>query len=122
MDLRVETRDSDGNDFDKVFNAKKQNFNKGIKYEYKDEFGDNIIYIIKNKKIQIKRKGKINSNQLIEKDKNTKFLYETDYLNKEFLLETKKIEIKDKLLKFEYFIYENEKFINEIKVLIKEVN
>ncbi|BDU50589.1 DUF1934 domain-containing protein [Haliovirga abyssi] len=122
MELRIKTFDGDGNNFDKVFDTKKQKFDKGIKYEYKDEFGSNIIYVIKNKKIQIKRKGKINSNQLIEKNKKTKFLYKTDYLNKEFLLETKDILIQDEMLEFEYHIYENENLINKIKVLIKEVN
>ncbi len=120
MQLRIESRDKYGEVYDKVYSAKKESSDKGIKYTYADEYGETYVYVLRDS-INIVRRGEIKSTQTLKKDTRTKFIYRTPYLSKEFTLHTKQLNMKDSEIYINYSIYEGEDLLNEINMSIKEI-
>ena len=120
MQLRIESRDKYGEVYDKVYSAKKESSDKGIKYTYADEYGETYVYVLRDS-VNIVRRGEIKSTQTLKKDTRTKFIYRTSYLSKEFTLHTEQLNIKDSEIYINYSIYEGEDLLNEINMSIKEI-
>ena len=120
MELLIETSDSYGEKSSEKVQCTKENTEKGIKYSYKNEFGDSKIFILEDR-VQIMRKGTITSNQTLKLNEETTFKYRTPYLIKNFILKTTFLDRKNNGIDLVYSLYEETEKINEIKLAIREI-
>jgi len=120
LQLRIESKDSFGDEFDNVYSAEKHSGEKGRKYTYMDEHGETLIYVLKDS-VNIVRNGEIKSTQTLKEGARTKFTYKTSYLLREFTVYTKKLNIENKKIKISYSIYDGEELLNDIEMSIKEI-
>ncbi len=120
MELVVETADSYGEKSSERVQCTKEVSEKGIKYSYKNELGESKIFIMEDR-VQVMRKGSITSNQIFKEDEDTRFIYRTPYLVKNFILKTDYLKRDEKGVEILYSIYEEQEKINEIKLVIREV-
>ncbi|RUA06143.1 MAG: hypothetical protein DSY38_04870 [Fusobacteria bacterium] len=120
MKLRVKTTDSFGENYDKTFEATKEESNVGIKYTYSDEHAKVRIFILKDK-IQIIRDGDIRSNKLLKENQKTSFAYKASYMSRNFEIFTKSLTIVDKKISAVYSIFEEDEILNELTLDIIEL-
>lgn len=103
----------------KIIKAIKKTGNKSTVYKYIDDISRISIEIFENSVI-IKREGKVRSEIVLKKGINTSFNYLSQYMNANFNLFTKNLEILVNGLKVSYVISQNGNFINEINLSIIE--
>jgi uncharacterized beta-barrel protein YwiB (DUF1934 family) len=120
MRLRIKTTDSFGENYDKIFNAIKEEGKMGVKYTYTDEHAKVRIFILKDK-IQIVREGEIKSNKLLKENQKTNFSYKASYMNRNFEIFTKHLKIEKKKISAIYSIFEDELIMNELTLEIEEL-
>lgn len=119
MELVVETADSYGEKSSEKVQCTKEVTEKGIKYSYKNELGESKIFIMEDR-VQVMRKGAITSNQIFKLNEDTRFIYRTPYLIKNFILRTDYLKRGERGVELLYSIYEEQEKINEIKLVIRE--
>lgn len=120
MNLLISSTDMYGEKFSKKYNARLEKKAKGRRYLYKDENTQVSIYVLE-KKIRITRKGEIESTQIITEESETIFPYKAPYLQKNFKISTKKLEILEKEVDLRYSIYDGDSLVNEIEMKIREI-
>ena len=119
MELVIQTADSYGEKSSETVTCTKETTEKGTKYSYKNELGESKIFVMEDR-VQIMRKGAITSNQIFKLDENTKFIYKTPYLIKNFTLRTAELIKEEGIIEILYSIYEEQEKVNEIKLVIRE--
>jgi len=120
MELVIETADSYGEKSSEKVQCIKEITEKGTKYSYRNELGESKIFIMEDR-VQVMRKGAITSNQIFKLNEDTRFVYKTPYLIKNFILRTEYLKRMEKKVELLYSIYEEQEKINEIKLIIREV-
>lgn len=119
MNLEIKSIDMHGEKYLEVLKTEKIEKLKGYYYIYNDQYGESKIYILNNK-IKIFRKGQIISELNLDETKQTKFNYNTQFINKIFNVKTKKISINIKKIFIEYEIYDSDELINRISMTFIE--
>lgn len=119
MELVVETADSYGEKSSEKVECTKEVTEKGVKYSYKNELGESKVFIMEDR-VQVMRKGAITSNQIFKLNEDTRFIYRTPYLIKNFILRTEYLKREERGVELLYSIYEEQEKINEIKLVIRE--
>ncbi len=124
MQLSISSKDIYEQDYNNQFQVDKKIYNDKIEYAYNDEYGKCKIIIYtgeKNEKIEIFRRGQVNSKQIFQLNKTNSFTYITAEMNAKYSIYSKKIEIFENKFMLEYDILDNEGIINQLKLEIKEV-
>lgn len=93
--------------------------NNTVIYQYDNRYGIGTIEISK-KWTKILKFGDVKSSLLLTFDKKTKFLYETNYLKKEFSVKCINYIYSKNRLTTSYILYDNNIEINRLKIEIIE--
>ncbi len=118
MNIKIKSLDTHGQDYEENFELVKTVALKGCKeYHYNDENGKNRI-VRKHDSVEIFRQGEINSKQIFRLYEKTSFMYITKEFKGKYEIFTKKMDINDGKILFEYDIIYGNKIMNSIKLEI----